>query len=78
MRATPSVTLRVTNSMPRRGDSWLNRMPDHREEVVALAIVDRDPVGVDLGDAVRAARVERRRLVLRRSPDLAEHLARAA
>jgi hypothetical protein len=30
MRATPSVTLRVTNSMPRRGDSWLKRMPDRR------------------------------------------------
>ncbi len=28
MRATPCVTLRVTNSRPRRGDSWLNRMPD--------------------------------------------------
>ena len=27
MRATPSVTLRVTNSMPRSGLSWLNRMP---------------------------------------------------
>ena len=27
IRATPSVTLRVTNSMPRRGDSWLNRIP---------------------------------------------------
>ena len=25
--ATASVTLRVTNSMPRSGDSWLNRMP---------------------------------------------------
>ena len=28
MRATPSVTLRVTNSRPRRGDSWLKRMPE--------------------------------------------------
>ena len=26
--ATPSVTLRVTNSRPRRGDSWLKRMPE--------------------------------------------------
>ena len=25
--ATVSVILRVTNSRPRRGDSWLNRMP---------------------------------------------------
>ena len=24
----PWVTLRVTNSRPRRGDSWLNRMPE--------------------------------------------------
>ena len=28
MRATPCVTLRVTNSRPRRGDSWLKRMPE--------------------------------------------------
>ena len=28
MRATPSVTLRVTNSRPRRGDSWLKRIPE--------------------------------------------------
>jgi len=29
MRATPSVTLRVTNCLPRRGDSWLKRIPEH-------------------------------------------------
>ena len=62
MRATPSVTLRVTNSRPRRGDSWLNRMPAAGEQVVALAVVDGDPVAVDLGDAVGAARIERRGL----------------
>ena len=28
MRATAWETLRVTNSGPRRGDSWLNRMPE--------------------------------------------------
>ena len=28
MRAAPSVTLRVTNSMPRKGLSWLKRMPE--------------------------------------------------
>ena len=28
IRATPCVILRVTNSRPRRGDSWLNRMPE--------------------------------------------------
>ena len=38
-----------------------------REQAVALAVVDGDVVAVDLGDAVRAARVERRRLALRRS-----------
>jgi hypothetical protein len=30
------------------------------KEPVALAVVDGDPVAVDLGDAVGAARVERR------------------
>ncbi len=28
MRAKPFVILRVTNSSPRRGDSWLKQMPD--------------------------------------------------
>ena len=42
----------------------------------ALAIVDGDPVGIQLGDAVRAARIERRRLVLQRGLHLTEHLAR--
>ena len=56
------MILRVTNSRPRRGDSWLNRMPERGVQVVALAVVDRDPVAVDLGHAVGRARVERRRL----------------
>ncbi len=77
MRATPSVTLRVTNSRPRRSDSWLKSMPGHRVEPEALAIVHGDPVTVDFRDAVRAARIERRVLVLRRLEHLAEHLARA-
>src|SRR5690606_16393616 len=47
------------------------------EDVVALAVVDRDPVAVYLGHAVRAARVEGRRLALRDLYDLAEHLAAA-
>ena len=68
--ATPRVTLRVTNVPPRRGDSWLNRMPLRGMHPVRLAVVDRHPVGEDLGDGVRAARVERRRLALRRSGDL--------
>jgi hypothetical protein len=28
IRGTAWVTLRVTNSCPRRGDSWLNRIPE--------------------------------------------------
>ena len=41
---------------------------------VGLAIVDGDPVAVELGHAVRRAGVERRRLRLRRLLDEAEHL----
>ena len=74
MRATPSVILRVTNSRPRRGDSWLKRMPETANMLVALAIVDGDVVPVDLGHAVRAARIEGRVLVLRHLLHLAEHL----
>ena len=61
MRATPSVTLRVTNSRPRRGALVVEQDAATAEHVVALAVVDRDPVAVDLGHAVGAARVERRR-----------------
>ena len=43
---------------------------------VGLAVVHRDPVGVDLGGAVGRARVERRGLRLRHLADLAEHLGR--
>ena len=45
------------------------------EHAVAFAVIDRDEMAIDLGHAVRAARVERRRLALRRLPHLAEHLA---
>ena len=44
------------------------------EEAVRLAVVDRHPVGVDLRGGVRAARVERRRLVLGHLLRAAEHL----
>ncbi len=44
---------------------------------VALAVVDGDPVAVDLRHAVGAARVERRRLALGHLLHLAEHLRRA-
>ena len=77
IRAAPWVTLRVTNSRPRRGDSWLKRMPDVGAQVVALAVVDGDPVAVDLGHAVGAAGIERRRLALGHFLHLAEHLRRA-
>ena len=46
-------------------------------EPEALAVVHRDPVPVHLRHAVRAPRIEGRRLALRRLDDLAEHLARA-
>ena len=44
------------------------------EGVVALAIVDHHPMGEKLGNAIRAARIERRRFQLRDCLDLAEHL----
>ena len=47
-----------------------------REQPVALAVVDRDVMREDLGDAVGAARIEGRRLGLGRLAHLAEHLAR--
>ena len=59
MRATPWLTLRSTNSSPRLGLPWLNSIPDARVKAVALAVVDRDPVPVDLRDPVRAPRIER-------------------
>ena len=43
-------------------------------DAVCLAVVDRDPVGVKLRDAVRAAGTERRRLVLRSRLRIAEEL----
>ena len=58
MCATARVILRVTNVSPRRGDSWLNRMPLDGEHAVALAVIDGGPVGVDLRHGVRAARIE--------------------
>ena len=59
--ATPRVTLRVTNvgAAPRR--LVVEQDAVDREQVVRLAVLDRHPVGEDLGDGVRAARVERRR-----------------
>ena len=48
------------------------------EQVVALAVVDGNPVAVDLSDAVGAARVEGGLLGLRHFLDLAKHLRRAS
>ena len=45
------------------------------EDAVGLPIIDGDPVGVELGRGIGAAGIERRRLALRRLPDLAEKLA---
>src|SRR4029077_12642705 len=50
--------------------------PGHREETVALAVVDGDVVTVHFRNAVGTARIERRQLGLRNLPHLAEHLAR--
>jgi len=60
---------------PRR--TVIEQDPGHPEEVVALAVVHRHPVPVELGRAVRRSRVERRRFALWRLDDLAEHLRRA-
>ena len=62
--------------MPRRGPSWLKRMPGAGVEAVALAVVHGDVVTEDLGAPVRRAGMERRALGLRRLPHLAEHLRR--
>ncbi len=48
--------------------------PGAGKEVVALSVVNGDVVAVHLGDAVRAARVERSRFCLRHLAHLAEHL----
>ena len=45
-----------------------------RVHVVALAIIDRDPMSIELGDSVRTAWVERGGLALGNFNDLAEHL----
>src|SRR5437762_6936216 len=47
------------------------------EQPVGLAVVHGNQVAVHLGDAIGGARIEWRRLALRRLPHLAEHLGRA-
>ena len=51
--------------------------PRRGVQPVALAVVHRDPVAVDLGHAVGTAGVERRRFALGDLEHLAEHLGRA-
>ena len=46
------------------------------EQAVRLAIIDRDPIGIHLGDAVGRPRVEGCGLALRDFLHLAEHLGR--
>ena len=62
MRASARVILRVTKVSPRIGLSWLKRMPLHAIHPVGLAVVHGDPVGVELGRAIRRARIEGRGL----------------
>ena len=45
------------------------------KDIVGFPVVDRDPVGVDLGDTVRTAGIERGGFFLGNFLDLAEHLA---
>ena len=75
IRATARVIFRVTKVSPRRGDSWLKRIPLRDVHPVGLAVVDGEPVRGDLGDRVGAARIEGARLRLRRR-GRAEHLRR--
>src|SRR6185369_9364335 len=46
------------------------------KEPITLAIIDRNPVSIYLGHAIRAARIERRVFVLRIDPYFAKHLTR--
>jgi len=43
-------------------------------QAIGLAIVDRDPIGVELGSRVRRPRIERRGFALWSLDDLAEEL----
>ena len=75
IRATPSVILRVDELQAAARRLVVEQDAGDGVQAVALAVVDGDPVAVHLRHAVRAARVERRRLALRHLADLAEHLA---
>ena len=55
IRAAASVTLRVTNSMPRSGLSWLNRIPERGMDAEALAVVHRGPMRENLRGGIRAS-----------------------
>ena len=65
MRASARVILRVTKVSPRIGTFVVEQDPVAGEEAVGLAVVHRDPVGVELGHRVGRARIEGRGLLLR-------------
>ena len=66
MRATARVLLPVTKGFAADGAFVVEKDAVADVDAVGLAVVDGDPVGVELGDGVRAARVERRAFLLRR------------
>jgi hypothetical protein len=74
IRATARVILRVTKVSPLIGLSWLKEDAVGGVHPVGLAIVHRDPVGVELGRGVGAAGVKRGGLGLRGLLDLAVEL----
>ena len=75
MRATPSVTLRVTNSIAAQRRLVIEQDAARSVHVETLAIVYRRPVRKELRDAIRAARMEWRRFVLSFTLDQTEHFA---
>src|SRR5438128_11354312 len=61
-------------SLAAGGSLVIKQNPVRGVHAVGLTIVDRDPVGIELGDGIRAARVERCGLQLRCLPCLAVEL----
>ena len=65
MRASARVILRVTKVSPRIGRFVVEQDAVAGVDAVGLAIIDGDPVGIELGHRVGAARIERRGFLLR-------------
>ena len=76
MRATASVTLRVTNSTPAQGRFVVEQDAARGVHAEALAVVDRQPVARRAWPRRTGCAGRRRRLVLDGLLHLAEHLAR--